>query len=146
MDQWVDTFLDPIGHFGALWRPFWMLQEVWRCRRWGSAPIAARLVLSIKEIFSKKFWIFIRRTKIVITRPIFKIFTHFFLHGVSLCGFHICFWCQSNPTWNDRNMGRICSAGIFALPRNRQLRGPHGIGLRAKILCSAIFHCTKYSY
>ena len=73
---------------------------------------------------------FARRIKIAITRPIFKIFAHFFLHGASLCGFHICFWYHSNPTWNDWNMARICSAGIFAPPphpRNRQLRGPPGI-------------------
>ena len=29
----VDTFPDPVGHFGAHWRPFWVLQAVRRCRR-----------------------------------------------------------------------------------------------------------------
>ena len=38
----VDTFPDPIGHFGASW---WILQVVRRCRQWASAPGAARLVL-----------------------------------------------------------------------------------------------------
>ena len=41
----VDTFPDPVCHFGAPWRPFWILQAVRRCRRWASAPCAARLVL-----------------------------------------------------------------------------------------------------
>ena len=40
----VDTFPDPIRHFGAPWRPFWILQAVRRCRRWASSPFAARLV------------------------------------------------------------------------------------------------------
>ena len=42
----VDTFPDPLRHFGAPWRPFWILQAVRRCRRLASAPFAARLVLS----------------------------------------------------------------------------------------------------
>ena len=29
----IDTFPDPVGHFGAPWRPFWILQAVRRCRR-----------------------------------------------------------------------------------------------------------------
>ena len=33
----VDTFPDPVGHFGAPWRPFWILQAVRRCRRCGVA-------------------------------------------------------------------------------------------------------------
>ena len=33
----VHTFPDPVGHFGAPWRPFWILQAVWRCRRCGVA-------------------------------------------------------------------------------------------------------------
>ena len=36
----VDTFPDPVGHFGAHW------QAVRRCRRWASAPGAARLVFA----------------------------------------------------------------------------------------------------
>ena len=40
----LDPFPDPVGHFGAPWRPFWILQAVRRCRRWASAPGAARLV------------------------------------------------------------------------------------------------------
>ena len=40
----VDTFPDPVRNFGAPWRPFWILQAVRRCRRWASAPGAARLV------------------------------------------------------------------------------------------------------
>ena len=39
----VDTFPDPLCHFGAPWRPFWILQAVRRCRRLASAPSAARL-------------------------------------------------------------------------------------------------------
>ena len=34
----MDPFPDPVGHFGAPWRPFWILQAVRRCRRWASAP------------------------------------------------------------------------------------------------------------
>ena len=30
-NQGVDTFPDPVGHFGAPWRPFWMLQAVSKC-------------------------------------------------------------------------------------------------------------------
>ena len=37
-------FFPPRCHFGAPWRPFWILQAVRRCRRWASAPFAARLV------------------------------------------------------------------------------------------------------
>ena len=33
----VDTFPDPVRHFGAPWRPFWILQAVRRCRRCGVA-------------------------------------------------------------------------------------------------------------
>ena len=40
----VHTFPDPLCHFGAPWRPFWILQAVRRCRRLASAPFAARLV------------------------------------------------------------------------------------------------------
>ena len=25
---WLDPFPDPVGHFGDLWRPFWILQAV----------------------------------------------------------------------------------------------------------------------
>ena len=39
----VDTFPDPVGHFGAHWRPFWILQAVRCCRPWTSA---ASLVLN----------------------------------------------------------------------------------------------------
>ena len=42
----VDSFPDPVRHFGAPWRPFWILQAVRRCRRLASAPFAARLVYS----------------------------------------------------------------------------------------------------
>ena len=48
--HWVHHFLDPVGHFGAPWRPFWILQAVRCCRRWASAPYAARLVLGIKPL------------------------------------------------------------------------------------------------
>ena len=41
----VNTFPDPIGHFGAPWRPFWIFQAVRHCRQWASAPFTARLVL-----------------------------------------------------------------------------------------------------
>ena len=40
------TFPVPLCHFGAPWRPFWILQAVRRCRRLASAPFAARLVLA----------------------------------------------------------------------------------------------------
>ena len=40
----VDTFPDPVGHFGPPWQPFWILQAVWHCRQWASAPFATRLV------------------------------------------------------------------------------------------------------
>ena len=39
--------LDPLGHFGAPWWTFWILQAVRRCRQWASAPGAARLVLFV---------------------------------------------------------------------------------------------------
>ena len=53
----------------------------------------------------------------------FSKFLHiFFLHGASLCGFHICFWYHSNPTWNDWDMGKLCIAGVFTPSLNRQLR------------------------
>ena len=50
----IDTFPDPIGHFGAPWRPFWILQAVRRCRRWASAPFAARLVCWLRLDYSMK--------------------------------------------------------------------------------------------
>ena len=46
----LDPFPDPVGHFGGPWRPFWILQAARRCRRWASAPGAARLVLLISTI------------------------------------------------------------------------------------------------
>ena len=42
----VDTFPDPLCHFGAPWRAFWILQAVRRCRWLASAPFAARLVFT----------------------------------------------------------------------------------------------------
>ena len=48
----VDTFPDPVGHFGAPWRPFWILQLVRRCRRWASYPAAIRLVS-----INKYYWL-----------------------------------------------------------------------------------------
>ena len=36
--------VDLLCHFGAPWRPFWILQAVRRCRRLASTPFAARLV------------------------------------------------------------------------------------------------------
>ena len=33
----VVTFPDPVSHFGAPWRPYWILQALRRCRRWASA-------------------------------------------------------------------------------------------------------------
>ena len=42
----VDTFPDPLFHYGAPWRPFSILQAVRRCRRLASAPFAARLVFT----------------------------------------------------------------------------------------------------
>ena len=71
---------------------------------------------ALSWFFMTRFWIFVRLTKIAITRPIFKIFVFFFLHGASLFGYDICFWYHSNPTWNDWDMAKICSAGVFAPP------------------------------
>ena len=33
----VDTFPDPVGHFGAPWQPYWILHAVRRCRQGGVA-------------------------------------------------------------------------------------------------------------
>ena len=59
----VDTFPDPVRHFGAPWRPFWILQAVRRCRRWARAPFAARLVFYNNSLmdpeFRKKMWKFV---------------------------------------------------------------------------------------
>ena len=81
------------------------------------------------------FWIFVRQRKIVITQPIFKIFAIFFSTWNSLCGNHICFWYHSNPTWNDRDMAKIRSAGVFAPPLNHQLRTSPWIGLKFNLEC-----------
>ena len=32
----VDTFPDPIRHFGDPYWQFWILQEIWHCSRWAS--------------------------------------------------------------------------------------------------------------
>ena len=48
----VDIFPDPVGHFGAQWRPFWILQAVRRCRRWTSAPAPLGWYLGIFSLFS----------------------------------------------------------------------------------------------
>ena len=61
-----------------------------------------------------------------------KISKKFFLHGASWCGFHICFCYHSNPTWNTWDMAKICSAGFFSSPLNRQLRPHPWIGLIQK--------------
>ena len=52
----VDTFPDPVRHFGVPWQPFWILQAVRRCRRWVSAPFAARLVFQNKTFFLTIFF------------------------------------------------------------------------------------------
>ena len=44
----VNTFADPVSHFGAPKQPFWILQAVRRCRRCASAPFAARLVFVVE--------------------------------------------------------------------------------------------------
>ena len=41
------TFPDPVGHFGAPWRPYWILHALQCCRWWASAPFAARLVFKM---------------------------------------------------------------------------------------------------
>ena len=53
----LDPFPDPVGHFGAPWRPFWILQAVRRCRRWASAPGAARLVFNYISHFALSWFI-----------------------------------------------------------------------------------------
>ena len=40
----VDTFLDPVGHFGSHCWPFGILQAVRHCRLWASAPFATKLL------------------------------------------------------------------------------------------------------
>ena len=43
----LDPFPDPVGHFGAPWRQFWILQywtPFWLLQAWASAPGATRLV------------------------------------------------------------------------------------------------------
>ena len=47
----IDTFPDPISHFGAPWWQFLILKAVRRCRRWASAPFAARLVLVFVNVW-----------------------------------------------------------------------------------------------
>ena len=54
-----DTFPDPVSHFGAPWRPFWILQTVRRCRRWASAPFDARLELFRYFIYIINFTIYL---------------------------------------------------------------------------------------
>ena len=44
----VDTFPDPVGHFGPPCRPFPILQAVRHYRQWAIAPFADRLVLYSK--------------------------------------------------------------------------------------------------
>ena len=39
----VNPLPDPVSHFGLPWRLFWILRVLWRCRRWATAPFAARL-------------------------------------------------------------------------------------------------------
>ena len=46
-----DTFPGPVGHFGAPYRLFWILQAVQRCRRWASDPGAARLLFEKHFIY-----------------------------------------------------------------------------------------------
>ena len=73
----VGTFQDPVGHFGALWRPLWILQAVRRCRRWASALFAARLVFFLVSFFSS---IFLKLTNHLYFNSIFpkKILINFF--------------------------------------------------------------------
>ena len=47
----VDTFPDPLCHFGPPWRPFWILQEVRRCRWWASAPGGTSLVFFLQFLY-----------------------------------------------------------------------------------------------
>ena len=78
----VDTFPDPVRHFGAPWRPFWILQAMRCCRRWASAPFAARLVfLFWSYIITISTWILMLwRAKLVsgsfnwsdLTSPIYR--------------------------------------------------------------------------
>ena len=96
------------------------------------------------------FWIFVRQTKIAITRPIFKNFAYFFLHGASLYGFHFCFWKQSNPTWNDWDMSKLCSTGVFAPSPESSAQDPPWIGLTDNvrylpILTNIAKYCQKCS-
>ena len=69
----IDTFPDPLYHFGAPWRPFWILQAVRRCRRLVSAPFAARQVFSNFSNFKLENCSFQERSefyrKLIVTNP-----------------------------------------------------------------------------
>ena len=46
-----NTFPNPFGHFGVLWRPFLILQAVRHCRRWASASGAVSQVFYCSNYF-----------------------------------------------------------------------------------------------
>ena len=93
----VDTFPDPLCHFGAPWRPFWILQAVRRCRRLASAPFAARLVfLQMKPVHivavclcfiirTKKYDIIRKRCNLLLQLVVILFFQHLFNRYQKYC-------------------------------------------------------------
>ena len=77
----VDTCPDPVGHFGAHWRPFWILQAVRRCRRWASAPGATRLVFFLFFVYVLKCF---KRIIFKFWALVYYIFNYFVCGGVFL--------------------------------------------------------------
>ena len=70
----------------------------------------------------------------------------FLLHGASLCGFHISFWYHSNLTWNDWDMAKICSAGVFAPPPWIVSSGPTLDRVKHSLVMNSVYKKNGPSY
>ena len=97
----VDTFPDPFGHFGPPWRPFLILEAVRRCRRWASAPFAARLVFANRygwegwEGHEGEFWnVIFNQTGLALVDQMIKYQTR--LYVIILLPLYITFWYSSS--------------------------------------------------
>ena len=111
----VDTFPDPVSHFWAHWRPFWILQAVRRCRRCGVAG-GERVPPAPLGWYSDNYWgnrTFLWKSRIFMRSSrkceIMMKISHFGKNFTFLWDFHQNVWFSQECEflWKLRNLAKI---------------------------------------